>query len=237
MESWRILPETPLDAPGPASEAFRQIGCGSYRSAARHLHELPYGRNSDRASYLLVLSERRGTCSTKHALLAAVACEQNLPIALTIGIYDMTEANTPGVGRVLSAHGLESLPEAHCYLTYAGRRVDITRSGVSPQSAILHFHEEWAIEPPQIGAHKLALHHHYLRGVAPRTATTLFLVRGALANPRGLYSCAGLRLTSLVTFRSPENRLHCSRRSRSCSPGRASSPSNGVPGGSKSPPC
>jgi hypothetical protein len=164
MESWPILPEAPLNAPGSASEAFRQIGCGSYRSAARYLHELPFGRNADRANFQLVLSERRGTCSTKHALLAAVALEQNLPVALTIGIYDMTDANTPGVGRVLSAHGLESIPEAHCYLGYGGRRVDITRSGVSAQRSIDRFHEEWTIEPSQIGAHKLAFHQQYLRG-------------------------------------------------------------------------
>jgi hypothetical protein len=164
MESWSILPEAPLNAPGSASEAFRLIGCGSYRSAARHLHELPYGRNADRANFQLVLSERRGTCSTKHALLATVALEQKLPVSLTIGIYDMTEANTPGVGRVLSAHGLEGIPEAHCYLRYTGRRVDITRSGVSAQRSIDRFHEEWTIEPSQIGAHKLALHQQYLRG-------------------------------------------------------------------------
>jgi len=163
METWTILPEAPLDALGSDSESFRQIGCGSYRSAARHLHELPYGRNSDRANFRLVLPERRGTCSTKHALLASVAIEQNLPVSLTIGIYDMGEANTPGVGRILSAHGLESIPEAHCYLTCSGRRVDITRSGASPQTSIAHFHKEWAIEPAQIGAHKLALHHQYLR--------------------------------------------------------------------------
>jgi hypothetical protein len=163
MESWTILPEAPLDALGPASEAFQRIGCGSYRSVARHLHELPYGRNSDRADFRLVLSEGRGTCSTKHALLAAVAVEQSLPVSLRVKIYDMTEANTPGVGRVLSAHGLEGIPEAHCYLTYSGRRVDITRSGVSPQMAIARFYEEWVIEPSEIGARKLALHHQYLR--------------------------------------------------------------------------
>jgi hypothetical protein len=163
MESWIVLPESPLSGSGPASESFRQIGCASYRSAARHLHELPYGRNRDRADFMLVLPERRGTCSTKHALLAAVALEQKLPVALTIGIYDMSEANTPGVGRVLSAHGLESIPEAHCYLRYADRRVDITRAGVSPQASIDRFREEWTIEPAQIGAHKVELHQRYLR--------------------------------------------------------------------------
>lgn len=124
---------------------------------------MPYGRNSDRSDFQLVLSERRGTCSTKHALLAAVAMEQDLPVSLMVGIYDMDETNTPGVGQVLSAHGLESLPEAHCYLTYVGSRVDITRPYVSARLRVTQFHREWAIQPSQIGSYKLALHQEYLR--------------------------------------------------------------------------
>jgi hypothetical protein len=135
MESWPSLPDAALDASGPHSEAFLRIGCGSYRSAARYLHELPYGRNSDRSEFRLVLSERRGTCSTKHALLAAVALEQGLPVSIVIGIYDMT-----------------------------GRRVDITRSGIAARAPIARFHREWSIEPEEIGAHKLALHRQYLLG-------------------------------------------------------------------------
>ena len=162
MASWPVLPAAPLEAPGPHSEAFRRAGCDSYRSAARYLHELPYGRNSDRADFRLVLSEKHGTCSTKHALLAAAAREQDLSVQLTIGIYDMTDANTPGVGRILAAHGLTRLPEAHCHLKYAGHRVDITRSGISAQAPIV-FQEEWTIEPDQIGEHKVALHRRYLR--------------------------------------------------------------------------
>src|SRR5215510_7093760 len=136
MESWLVLPEAPLDAAGPDSVALLRLGCQSYRSAARYLHALPYGRNADRADFRLVLSEKRGTCSTKHALLAALGIEQRIAVELTLGIYDMDERNTPGVGRILSAHGLDRLPEAHCYLRYAGRRVDITRPGLSPQSPI-----------------------------------------------------------------------------------------------------
>jgi hypothetical protein len=163
MDSWQSLPDTPLRAAGPESAAFVRAGCASYRDAARHVHELPYGRNTDRADFRLVLAERRGTCSTKHALLASAARELGLPVSLAIGIYDMSEASTPGVGRVLSAHGLDSLPEAHCYLVYAGRRVDVTRSGVTPHEPIADVHREWTIEPAEIGSHKVALHRAYLR--------------------------------------------------------------------------
>jgi hypothetical protein len=162
MKSWPDLPEAPLRRAGPCSASLLRAGCATYRDAARYLHELPYGRNSDRSDYRLVLVEGRGTCSTKHALLAAVAREQGLPVSLRVGIYDMSEANTPGVGRVLTAHGLDSIPEAHCYLAYGGERVDITRSGVAPQSEIPRLHREWTIEPSQIGEHKIELHRRYL---------------------------------------------------------------------------
>jgi hypothetical protein len=38
----------------------------------------------------------------------------------------------------------------------------VTRSGVAPQAAIAGFHREPAIEPAQIGAHKVALHRRFL---------------------------------------------------------------------------
>ena len=164
MESWPVLPDARLASAGRASEAFLALGCADYRGAARALHQLPYGRNSDRADFWRVLAERRGTCSTKHALLAELAREQRLPVGLTIGIYDMCEANTPGVGRVLAEHGLASLPEAHCYLRHAGLRVDVTRADVIAAAPIEPFHREWTIEPSQIGAHKIELHHRHLRG-------------------------------------------------------------------------
>lgn len=163
MSSWSALPDAVIEATGRASEQFLQSGCATYSSAAKYVCELPYGRNSDGADYLLVLREARGTCSTKHALLAALARERDLPVELALGIYDMSEANTPGVGRVLSSHGLESIPEAHCYLRYRDLRVDVTRCGPPPEAPISRLLREWTIEPDQIGEHKRRLHRAYLR--------------------------------------------------------------------------
>src|SRR5215468_7167422 len=157
---WEALPDLPLAARGADSAAVMRAGCRTYREVAAYLHSLPYGRNADRADYRLVLTELRGTCSTKHALLAAVALEQAIPVSLTIGIYDMSAANTPGVGPVLARHGLHSVPEAHCYLIYQGTRIDITRSSAGPM--VVQFAPEWAIEPTQVGAYKVQLHRSYL---------------------------------------------------------------------------
>ena len=162
LRSWEALPDRALAGAGPEAAALLRRGMRDYRAAARFVCELPYGRNADRADYRLVLREGRGTCSTKHALLAAIAEEEALPVSLRIGIYDMDEGNTPGVGPVLAAHGLASLPEAHCYLAYRGLRVDVTRSGVS-SSGRVRFHAEWCIRPEQIGDHKVSLHRAFLR--------------------------------------------------------------------------
>ncbi len=163
MQSWPALPAAPLQPAGQTAADFIARGITDFRAAGRYLHQLPYGRNADRSDFRLVLPEGRGTCSTKHALLAALAREQNLPVVLTLGIYEMHERNTPGVGVVLKRYGLHYLPEAHCYLRYEGIRIDITRSGTEPTEPIDRFLYEEAIVPAQIGDYKVQLHQRFLR--------------------------------------------------------------------------
>jgi len=168
MRRWDALPEHRLTASGDTSAQFLALGIDDYQAAARFIHQLPYGRNADRADFRLVLPERRGTCSTKHALLAALAIEQRLPVHLTLGIYEMTERNTPGIGAVLSKHGLAFVPEAHCYLAYSGVRVDVTRDAVSATEPIARFLHEETIAPAQIGDYKVSMHRGWMRDWAAR---------------------------------------------------------------------
>lgn len=162
MKSWDALPDSVLRRGGTVSGGFCAAGIFNYRSAARYVRDLAYGRNSDRNDSLNVLRERRGTCSTKHALLARLATEQELPINLVIGIYEMNGRNTPGVGEVLARYGLTAIPEAHCYLMYAGDRVDVTRN-VTAAAPIGRFLHEERISPDQIGTYKTAMHEAFIR--------------------------------------------------------------------------
>ncbi len=164
MKSWDALPDWVLEEGGEITRAFVSAGAKDFRAAARYVHALPYGRNSSRTDPLIVIREHRGTCSTKHALLARLALEQRLEIGLVIGIYRMTERNTPGVGRVLGANGLEYIPEAHCYLRYLEDRIDVTREiAGGPAEPIAHFLYEEEISPEQIGDYKIALHQRWMR--------------------------------------------------------------------------
>ncbi len=162
MKSWESLPASKLKAGGPIAAAFIALNLEDYRSAAYYLRGLAYGRNSNRTDPLAVLREQRGTCSTKHALLARLAAEQQLPISLMLGIYEMSERNTPGVGRVLEKYGLACVPEAHCYLMYDDDRIDITRAvdGAEPIEKFLH---EEVISPEQIADYKVGVHQRLLR--------------------------------------------------------------------------
>lgn len=163
MRSWDALPNVPLKCAGPVTAAFIARGITDFHAAGRCLQALPYGRTANRVDFSAVLHEGRGTCSTKHALLSTLAHEQQLPVVLTLGIYDMHESNTPGVGVVLARYGLASLPEAHCYLTYRGTRIDITRCGAEPTAPITQFVHEEAIVPEQIGVYKVMLHRQYMQ--------------------------------------------------------------------------
>jgi hypothetical protein len=181
-----LLPNAALTSGGAVAHALRMRGCSHLRSAADFIWKLPYGRNQYPEDPLCVLAEARGTCSTKHALLARLLEEERTSgFELRVGIYAMTDANTPGVGRVLAQHGLRSIPEAHCCLVAGGVRLDVTRVLTQEVEPIGAFMAERTIRPDQIGADKRAFHHQFLAQFAAthpelrRTAEELWRIREA----------------------------------------------------------
>lgn len=70
---------------GEISREFLDRGLADMAVAVEYVRRLPYGRNTNRGDFRLVLREMKGTCSTKHALLACLAQEQGIPLQLTLG--------------------------------------------------------------------------------------------------------------------------------------------------------
>jgi hypothetical protein len=140
-------------------EDVRTRGFASFEDLTEHVRALPYSRTSNLDEPLAVLREGRGTCSAKHQFLAAVAQDcGHSEVQLTVGIYEMTEENTPGVGTVLKAASLGSIPEAHCYLSIEGDRFDFTglrAGGSSPFAALL---AEYTVSPAILPQIKVELH-------------------------------------------------------------------------------
>lgn len=178
------LPDVPIRPAGSVSRGFRARGVTTVHGAARYVRDLPYGRPDDRTEPLAVLDEGVGTCSTKHALLSRLCDEQGLEtVRLTLGIYEMRERNTPGVGDVLAAHGLTTLPEAHCYLRHDDARFDFTGAAGDGAPIERFLHEE-PIRPEQIASYKSARHREFLatwadRRDLERTVEELWTIREA----------------------------------------------------------
>ncbi|MCC6867840.1 MAG: hypothetical protein IT522_03370 [Burkholderiales bacterium] len=151
----------------------RALGFTSFQQLAEHVRSLPYGRTADSEDRCAVLHQKRGTCSSKHQLLAAVAQESgHAKIQLVVGIYGMCEENTPGVGTVLRAASTVSIPEAHCYLSVEGDRMDFTglaRGSSSPFAALVAEH---VVSPLGLREMKANLHRQALATWASAQGTT-----------------------------------------------------------------
>src|SRR5690606_13197713 len=135
----------------------------TWNELTRFVKDLPYGRNKNRTDFGLVLLEEKGTCSSKHALLKCMADLNSVPnIQLVIGIYKMTELNTPKIGTELSNNSIEFIPEAHCYLKINGNRIDLTSRDSDFKKIEKDIIQEKIIEPIEVGEFKVDYHKNFI---------------------------------------------------------------------------
>ena len=125
---------------------------------------IPYGRNANRYDFTLVLSENKGTCSSKHALLKDFADKNEIKnVKLYIGIFKMNEVNTPKLGDLLSKNNINYIPEAHCYLKLNHVPVDVTTVDSFYDKIKHDIVEEIEITPNQVYDFKVAYHMAFLK--------------------------------------------------------------------------
>jgi hypothetical protein len=156
------LPDFEIMARSPISRGICAAGISTFAQLTQRVAAIPYGRTSSE-SPVAVLIQNRGTCSSKHRLLAEVAQEfQQFAITLTVGIYDMHEGNTPGVGVILDAADVASIPEAHCYLKVGDSRFDFTGSRRGATSPFQSLVCEMAVSPKDLVQYKKRLHENHL---------------------------------------------------------------------------
>ncbi|MFL0352746.1 hypothetical protein [Xanthomarina sp. GH4-25] len=154
----------PITSKQEQSSELLRLDISNFGDAITYLKKLPYGRNSHRGDYTLVLKEQKGTCSTKHAFLAAMAKENNIPdVKLFLGFYKMSEINTQGVGIILDKWDLSYIPEAHCYLKINETIVDITKESTNKESFSHSIIYEEEIKPYQINHYKVKKHQSFLK--------------------------------------------------------------------------
>ncbi len=153
-----------LNSSDSLTQQINQTGISNWQSLLDFVGKLPYGRNANRRDLSLVWSEQKGTCSSKHAFLKHIADLNKIPnVDLILGMYKMTEKNTPLIRNELSQNGITYIPEAHCYLKIDGIRKDVTTNSADFSLIANSILEEILIEPKQVAEFKVEYHQDYLR--------------------------------------------------------------------------
>jgi len=146
------------------TELAKSNGINTWIELTKFIKTLPYGRNKNRTEFGLVLSEKKGTCSSKHAVLKSIADLNGVPnIALVIGMYRMNELNTPKIGTELTKNAIEFIPEAHCYLKINGIRTDLTTKKSEFKKIEKDIIQEKEIEPKQVAKFKVDYHKEFIK--------------------------------------------------------------------------
>jgi hypothetical protein len=126
MDHYTVFPEKKIQKAGLISSVFMDFGIISFHHACRHVHEMPYGYNSDRDDLMILFKEEKGSCTTKHTVIATLAAELGLPIEKNVGIYAMTEDLVTGTKKIVEKYQLPYVPMVHCFLVYDNHRVDLS---------------------------------------------------------------------------------------------------------------
>lgn len=126
MDKLTVFPEKSISDVGIIAKKFLSLGIHTFINACRYIHTLPYGYNTDRDDLMILFKENKGTCATKHAVIATLAAELYLPIEKHVGIYAMMEEIVTGTNEILKKYGLPYVPMIHCFLVFGKYRVDLS---------------------------------------------------------------------------------------------------------------
>ena len=140
MDRYTVFPDKLIVGNGPMALTFLSLEINRFLEACRHVHELPYGYNSDRDDLMILFKEKMGSCTTKHAVIATLASELRLPIEKSIGIYAMTEDLVSGARQIREKYDMPFVPMVHCFLVYEDYRVDLSEGNQNGKNGpIDHF--------------------------------------------------------------------------------------------------
>ena len=137
FSSYEIFPDIEIMNRGVFSDRFLKIGIKSFHDACRWVHDLPYDYNSNMVDSMLIFTEKKGICLTKHGAIARLAEELGLPIQKNIGLFRLNNDIYSGIENLLSKYGLDYIPQIDCFLKYKSHYVDLTEGNCTGKNKII----------------------------------------------------------------------------------------------------
>ena len=126
MDSYDKLPDAEIKPVGEISKKFIELGIQTFREACFYVHESKYGYNSNYDDKMIFFKENMASCTMKHATIAGLAEELEIPLYKYIGVYKFTEDITTGVEKITQKYKIPYVPMVHCFLVYGDYRFDLT---------------------------------------------------------------------------------------------------------------
>ncbi len=144
MDSYNKIPNAEIKDKGEISKKFLELGITSFREACEYVHNIEYGYNSNYDDKMIFFKERKGTCTTKHAVITGLAEELNIPLYKYVGVYKFTEEISTGANKILEKYKLPYVPIVHCFLMYKDYRFDLTEGNCNGKNTTIEefIHEE-----------------------------------------------------------------------------------------------
>ncbi|MFX1384829.1 MAG: hypothetical protein ACFFBP_20570 [Promethearchaeota archaeon] len=144
MDSYEKLPDVEIKPGGQMSDKFLELGIKTFKKACDYVHNKEYGYNTNYDDRMILFKENKGTCTTKHAVIAGLAEELGLPLYKHVGIYKFTETISSGTTEILRKYNVPYIPMVHCFLIYKEFRFDLTEGNCNGKNTTIEefIHEE-----------------------------------------------------------------------------------------------
>jgi len=126
MDSYEYLPDKLIKPLGDISKKFLKLGIKSFKDACIYVHNVEYGYNSNYDDNMIFFKENKGSCTSKHATIAGLAEELDIPLYKYVCVYKFTEEITTGAKVILKEYNIPYVPMVHCFLVYEKYRFDLT---------------------------------------------------------------------------------------------------------------
>ncbi|MEM9265857.1 MAG: hypothetical protein AAGA46_10070 [Cyanobacteria bacterium P01_F01_bin.13] len=163
MHPISVLPNVDLQAREPISQQCLQRGLTTFHQACHWVKALPYGANSSSEDSLILFEERYGNCTTKHGAIARLAAAHNLSVSKHLGFYRLNDEIVTGVEAILQPHGLNFIPQVHCFLAYGDYRVDLTEGNCNGKNKTIEDYDFVVpVEPDLTEERKQTIYCEYL---------------------------------------------------------------------------
>lgn len=148
MDSYLKLPDAEINPKGELSRKFLELGIKTFKEASNYVHNIEYGYNTNYDDKFIFFKEKKGSCTSKHAVIAGLAEELKIPLYKHVGVYKFTEEISTGTEEILKKYKIPYVPMIHCFLVYRDNRFDLTEGNCNGKNtSIEEFIHEEKVDP------------------------------------------------------------------------------------------